>query len=156
METQAQSRTAVARNGGFLTTRLGERVVADAMQHGVLTCRSFTPLVTVARTMATHHVHSVVVTGRRTDDPEWSATRAWGIVTDVDLLQAAGHADELTALDIANTAVETVTPETPLHEAAKLMARHRISHMVGIDSRSDEPVGMLSSLDVAREIAWKH
>lgn len=154
MEAKVQSRTA-ALDGGFLGARLGDRVVADAMQHGVLTCRSFTPLVSVARTMATHHVHSVVVTGRRADDPHWLATRAWGIVTDVDLLQAVGQIDELTALDVANTVVETVTPETPLHEAAKLMARHRISHAVVVDAGSEEPVGMLSSLDIARQIAWK-
>jgi CBS domain-containing protein len=150
METNTEPRT------DFLAARFSGVVVSDAMQHGVLSCRAFTPLVTVARIMAAHDVHSVVMTGHRADDSHRIGPRTWGIVTDVDLMQAADRADELTALDVATTDVQTVTPDTPLREAAELMARRRISHVVVVDPESDEPRGVVSSLDIARRIAWSH
>jgi CBS domain-containing protein len=124
------------------------------MRHGIFTCPASTPLTVIARTMATHHVHSVVVTGCELDRGGEVRERAWGIVTDVDLIRVADEVDELTAAYIASTGVQTVTPGMPLREAAHLMAAERISHLVVVDSRTDRPMGVLSSLDIAGNLAW--
>ena len=52
------------------------------MTPGVLTCLPVTPLRDVARMMARHHVHAIVVFG--TDD----RLHPWGVVSDLDLISA--------------------------------------------------------------------
>ena len=44
----------------------------------------------------------------------------------------------------------TVNPADTLHHAAQLMAEHQTAHAVVVDSVTGEPVGILSTLDVAR------
>lgn len=113
--------------------------VADAMRHGVITCPPATPLVIVARMMATHHVHAIVVTGT---DPEGDSDpdeAAWGVVS------AAG---------VASTDFACVTPGDTLAEASRRMLAHGTAHAVVVGARSRRPLGMVSSLDVAGVIAW--
>jgi CBS domain-containing protein len=140
--------------GDYMTPAYEDAAVSDAMRPGVFACPARTPLITVARMMATHHVHSVVVTGRETDESGRSGERAWGIVTDVDLMRVADEAVVLTAAHVATPDVLTVSPETPLREAAHLMAGERISHLVVVDPASKQPIGVLSSLDIAGNLAW--
>ena len=47
----------------------------------------------------------------------------------------------------------TVRSDDRLEHAAQLMAEHGVSHLAVIDEGSEQPVGMLSSLDIARVIA---
>lgn len=141
-------------SGDFLTPAYEHARVADAMRPGVFTCPARTPLKTIARTMVTHHVHSVVLTGRELDENGQIRERAWGIVTDVDLIRAADEADDLSAAYVATADVLTVTPGTPLREAAHIMVEHRISHLVVVDAETEQPIGVLSSLDVAGNLAW--
>ena len=126
--------------------------VADVMRPGVLSCAPDVPARSVARMMATHGFHAVVVTGipdaGARDEPV-----LWGIVSDVDLLRMARPRDEpLTARELGATEALTVAPECPLPEAVRLMDEHRVRHVVVVDGR--RPVGMLSALDVAGALAW--
>ncbi len=128
------------------STSLDRIVVGDVMRHGTLTCQAETPLRTVARMMAEHRVHSVVVT-----DLDGVSERPWGIVTSSDLLRvpaAGGDLATLTAGTTAGTELLTVPPTLMVDQAARLMAEHEVSHVVVVDE--DKPVGVLSSLDVAR------
>ena len=61
---------------------LERTTVADVMHRGVVTCSPTTSLVTVAREMAAHRIHCVVV---RTQDTD----ALWGVVSDLDLVAAA-------------------------------------------------------------------
>jgi CBS domain-containing protein len=140
--------------GDQLTPAYEHAHVVDAMRPGIFTCPARTPLTVIARTMATHHVHSVVVTGRELDDAGEVRERAWGIVTDEDLIRAADEAEDMTAAYVASTDVRTVTPGTPLREAAHVMTEERISHLVVVDADTGQPVGVLSSLDIAGNLAW--
>jgi CBS domain-containing protein len=124
--------------------------VADAMHHGVLTCPRDTPLSAVAEVMARHGVHCVVVT----DAPK-AAGSLWGVVSDRDLVAAAGVRDleEQTAGATAATEALTVVPQESLRRAAQLMIEHAIAHLVVVDAEDLRPVGVLSTLDVAAAFA---
>src|SRR6266511_5489923 len=83
--------------------------VIDAMHHGLISCSLDTPLRTVARMMATHRVHAVLVTAH--GEEELPSGSLWGVVSDADLLLAAraGDLDEQTARTIATTPALTVS-----------------------------------------------
>ena len=49
--------------GSYLMPAFERATVVDVMRPGVMSCAPDSPLVSVAQTMATHHVHSVVVGG---------------------------------------------------------------------------------------------
>jgi CBS domain-containing protein len=136
--------------GSYLTPAFEHATVADAMRAGVISCPPETPLKSVARMMATNHVHSIVVTRRSAGEEE----RAWGLVSDIDLVRAAADAEERTAGESCATEVVSVDPEETLPRAAQLMAEQETSHLVVVDQRSKEPVGVLSTLDLAGVIAW--
>ncbi len=124
--------------------------VSDVMRAGVLTCSPDTPLETVARMMATNHVHCIVVT--TSDQPQVGPP--WGIVSDLDLAQAAAQPEDCTAGDVCATEVVTVEPTESLEQAARLMVEHETAHLVVADRSLRFPVGVVSTLDVAGAIAW--
>ena len=126
--------------------------VADAMSPGVISCPPETPLRVVARMMATFSVHSVFVFEHRDEDDE--DIQLWGVVSDLDLVAAGRlNVDERTAGSSAVTPLVTVPTDAPLSEAAELMAEQGISHLAVVDPVSKRPVGVISTLDIARSIA---
>ena len=138
--------------GSYLMPAFEKASVADVMRPGVMSCAPDAPLVTVAQTMAAHHVHAVVVAGIGTDDAGGDHF-VWGLVSDMDIVCAAESGiDGHTAADAARTEVVTVDPTTPLAEAAALMDRHDTSHL--IVTSGGRPAGIVSSLDVADALAW--
>lgn len=141
-------------DGDYLTPEFGRATVADAMRHGVIACPQETSLRAVARMMATHHVHSVVVTGRELDSGGQTRDRAWGIVTDLDVTGSAAAVDDVTAGEVAVAAVPVVYPDASLADAARVMAEEGVAHLVVVSPSSGEPVGVVSTLDVAGNLAW--
>lgn len=125
-------------------TELEAGTVGEAMNPGVLTCLPVTPLRSVARMMARHHVHAIVVFG--SDD----RLRPWGVISDLDLVAAIGtHAN---AGAVAASPVVTVTTELTLIHAARLLAENETGHLLVIND-AGLPIGVLSTLDVARAFA---
>ena len=123
---------------------LGTGTVGEAMNAGVLTCLPVTPLRTVARMMARHRVHAIVVFG--TDDK----LHPWGVISDLDLVAAIGtHAN---AGAVAASPVVTAKSDLTLLKAAQLLADNETSHLLVI-SDSGLPIGVLSTLDIARAFA---
>jgi len=123
--------------------------VFDAMHRGVLTCSREATLADVAGLMASRRVHCVVVT----DEPG-DVDSLWGIVSDLDLVAAAGvrDLDEQTAGAAAATAALTVGPGETIQRAAQLMTEHGTAHLVVVDA-ARRPVGILSTLDVAAALS---
>jgi CBS domain-containing protein len=131
---------------------LGELRIADVMHPGLISCPPETPLRSVARMLATYRVHAVVVFPRHMGDVDH--TLAWGVVSDLDVARAAQEGDlEQTAGAAAASPVRTVDAVAPLAEAVSAMVADGISHVIAVDPRSGRPVGMLSTLDVARTLA---
>jgi CBS domain-containing protein len=122
---------------------LGHYTVLNALQLDLIVCPADADVRTIARTMAEHRVHCVLVRSIELD--------GWGIVSDLDLMAAMrpGLADA-TASRLAATDPLIVEPADTLQHAAQLMAEHQTAHAVVVDPVTGAPVGILSTLDVAR------
>ena len=120
------------------------------MHWGLIHCAPDTSLRTVAALMADERVHCVVVT----ENPR-EARSLWGVVSDLDLVAAAtvrpldGQLAGGTAMKPAVTAV----PHETLEGAARRMTEHGVSHLVVIDVVGQQPLGVLSTLDVVDVLA---
>jgi CBS domain-containing protein len=131
--------------------RLANTRVEDLMTRGVLSCPFETSLETIAEMMANHRVHCIVGFGDVTEDD----TLIWGVVSDLDLIQIAAHEglEGRTAGGAASTEVVTIAPQDSLCKAAQLMSDHQVAHVLVVDEHADRPVGILSTLDLARALA---
>ena len=136
------------KNGPSLTTfRVG-----DAMTTGVISCPPETPLRVVARIMAQRRVHAVYVFDYGMEDDE--TVELWGLVSDLDLVAAArGEIDAERARDVSITPLVTVFSDDSLDRAGRLMAEYGVSHLAVLDPATSRPIGVLSTLDIARIVA---
>ena len=127
---------------------LDQTAVREAMHEGVLSCSADTPLSSVAELMAARGVHCIVVTGA--DD-----LAVWGVISDLDLVAAAGvrDLDAQSAGASAATSALTIHPGDTLRRAAQVMTEHAAAHLLVVDDTSGKPVGVLSTLDMARVLA---
>jgi len=127
---------------------LDATTVADVMHKGVVTCSLHAPMTDVARKMATHRIHCVVVW----NEPARNETaELWGVVSDLDLVKVATTEDlsARTAGESAASPPLMVTTDETLERAAQMMAEHEMTHLVVVDPSTKKPVGVLSTLDVA-------
>jgi CBS domain-containing protein len=131
---------------------LAELRAIDAMHPGMISCPPETPLRTVARMMASYRVHAIVV---HAHDVPLPGGDAWGVVTDADLVRAAldNGVDVLTAKQVAATPAVIVFSSDPLERAMQLMAEHEVTHVIVVERHSGRPIGVLSTLDVARALS---
>ncbi|HEY7732818.1 MAG TPA: CBS domain-containing protein [Gaiellaceae bacterium] len=127
---------------------LDRLTVAHAMHPGVITCLPDASLRRVSRTMTSARVHAVVVWGDEEDDSEG----IWGAISDLDLITAVARGETLAraAVGASGTPVATIGENASLQRAAELMERHGVTHLVVLAEGRLRPVGVLSSLDVAR------
>jgi CBS domain-containing protein len=134
--------------GSYRIPRLAHARVADAMRHGIFSCPADATVRDAARTMALHHVHTIIVTDPAGDAPV-------GVLSDVALIGALLDRREDRPLDeVAEDKLETVASDEPLAAAAQLMRERGTAHLVVRDAHSGRPTGMLSTLDVAGVLAW--
>jgi CBS domain-containing protein len=125
------------------------RHVGEVMHKGILSCDRDASLREVAQTMAEKRVHCVVVESGSGD-----AGPLWGVVSGLDLVAAASvrGLDEQTAGGSAASPVVTISARETLERATQLMTEHGTSHIIVIDE-ARLPVGVLSTLDVARTLS---
>jgi len=120
------------------------------MHTGIVSCPPETDLVSVARTMASRHIHSIVVSGI---EPTPHGERlTWGLITSLDLVAAAGT-PSADAGEICSTEIVTIEAGEPLERAAQLMLEHQLTHLLVVTG-TGVPVGIVSTLDVAGCVAW--
>ena len=127
---------------------LEHALVEDVMHTGIVSCPPDTDLVTVARTMASRHIHAVVVSGIEPTDRGEHLT--WGLLTSLDLAEAAGAGAD--AGGVCSTEVVTVEAGEPLERAVQLMVEHQLTHLLVLSEAL--PIGIVSTLDVAGCLAW--
>ena len=122
--------------------------VADAMNPAVIACGPETPLDEVAQMMVAARIHCVFVV-----QLDAGGTTGWGVVSDLDVVEAGDRAAATTAGEAAATELVAVAAGETLERAAQIMIEHEIAHLVVVNESLREPVGVLSSLDVARVLA---
>jgi CBS domain-containing protein len=131
---------------------LEHALVEDVMRRGIISCPPDTDLTTVARLMATNHVHAVVVSGIE-PSPHGGEHLTWGLISALDLV--AAKLPGVAALDagsLAHTEILTVEAGEPLERAVQLMAEHQLAHLIVVEG--GRPVGVVSTLDIAGCLAW--
>jgi len=128
---------------------LEQLTVADAMHAGVLTCAEDASLAAAASVMARYSIHCVVVLEGPEDE------KPWGVISDLDLVSAAFDHDagEWKAGEAAGTPAVMIDADAPLRRAAQLMREYGIAHLVVVDPQAQTPLGVISTLDLARVIA---
>ena len=130
--------------------RLARLPVRGAMQLGLFTCSPEDPVGSVAQTMADQSIHCVVVAGIARRDHAGEHL-GWGIVSDLDLMAAlCSGSPTATAGEVAGSEIVTISPRDSLALAAGLMVEHETAHLVVVSPDTGRPVGMLSTLDIAR------
>jgi CBS domain-containing protein len=103
--------------------------------------------------MTTHRIHSVVVLAPDVENAA-PAYRRWGVLSDRDLVAAAPWGEEVAdAGSVAATPQVVIDADRSLAEAALLMSEYATAHLLVVEEGADEPVGILSALDVARALA---
>jgi CBS domain-containing protein len=125
---------------------LRQMTVGEVMHEGIVTCSASADLDQVAAAMADHGIHCVVAIDEgpaREDDDH-----LWGVVSDLDLMRGIESGMDLDAGNLAELDVATVAREDTLDRAARTMARRGLAHLVVI--ADDRPVGVISTLDIAR------
>jgi CBS domain-containing protein len=102
--------------------------------------------------MSQHRIHCVVV-GRLAVDGH--GTRfLWGVVSDLDLVRAAASGvEDLTAGQVAVTEPLSASPSDSLADVARMMGEHDVAHLIVVTEREREPIGVISTLDLARAAA---
>lgn len=132
-----------------IVPRLDLMRVEDVMHAGLVGCDPASSLSSVARFLAEEQIHCLMVQGiERTRDGE---RLTWGIVSDRDLMRALDASDtSVTAGALAVTAMLTVEPQETLDRAVQLMAAYDVTHVIVVEN--DYPVGIVSTLDVARAV----
>jgi CBS domain-containing protein len=127
-----------------------EAKVHDAMRIGVVTCRPETSLRDVARMMASYKIHSVVVEDVESANPQ-------GIVSAIDIATAASSDPaRICARDVATTELVTVPANETLEQAARLMSKHGVTHLVALEPETGRPVGVISASGLAAVLAAPH
>ena len=129
-----------------------DSTVEEVMHRGVLVCERDAPLSDVAELMAARRIHCVVVS----DDPE-DAGALWGVVSDLDLVAAAAvrPLDEQTAGASAAGEALTISPRETVQNACQKMTEHGAAHLVVVEPASRRPVGIVSTLDLARALSGR-
>jgi CBS domain-containing protein len=109
--------------------------VATVMHRGLISCRPDAPFVAVARTMAAHRIHCVVV-------PDHG----------LELAAALDGSVSATAAELARAA-PTLDESDSLERAASVFRQHAATHALVCDRGTGRVTGVLSALDLADAFA---
>jgi CBS domain-containing protein len=123
-----------------------DATVADVMHNGLVTCPPHATAADVAATMARERIHCVIVA-------DGNGARPWAVVSDLDVMRAFAAGWNPPAATLGGNRVVMVAPSTPLAEAARLMADHRVGHLVVVDPDTAHATGVISTIDVASAMA---
>jgi CBS domain-containing protein len=140
-----QERSAMQESGSYRTPSVEHARVGDAMNKSIVTCSPDSGIREMGRLMAGHHIHSLVIL--------LDGSPRWGLVSDVDIAQAAIARPDAAATDLAASATGITTDATLIH-AIDVMREQRTSHLIVTGAEGGEPIGMISALDIAGVVGW--
>jgi CBS domain-containing protein len=140
-----EQETVMEEIGSYRSPSVEHARVSDAMNKALVTCSRDAGLREMGRLMASHHIHSLVIS---LGDPA-----RWALVSDVDLAQSAIRRPDATAEDLAVPATG-ISAEATLSRAIELMRDQGTSHLIVTDPENGQPTGMISALDIAGIVGW--
>ena len=131
---------------------MSEKSVCQWMHKGVITCRPDTPVNEVAETMEAKDISALVVVDAAGD--------AIGVISRTDLVNARfiepylKHWRGMTAEHLMSKPVISVSPDTAISEAVRMLHEKRIHRLVVVEKSQDHvrPVGILSVTDLAKHV----
>jgi nucleotide-binding universal stress UspA family protein/predicted transcriptional regulator len=112
-------------------------VVVDWMTHSPVTAAPEEPLSSIKEKFDAGQFRSIPIVSNR---------KLVGIVTDRDLRLLAGKLADTQARDVMATAPPSVTPDTSLHKAARLLKDHKLDSLPVLEK--DNLVGIITTTDV--------
>jgi CBS domain-containing protein len=129
---------------------MNEPCVRDAMRKGIVSCPPSMSAREAAKLMAAAKVRALVVMEGNCG--------LMGIVSQTDLVNAtlerAQGWDAMSVKDVMTPNVLTVSPQTPLSQAAKLLIDQHVHRLVVVDENTPcNPIGILSMGDIVRTLA---
>jgi len=125
-----------------------ERIIRDFMCRGVVTCGVNADAAEIAKIMLDNDVSALVVLDERLN--------ACGVISKTDLIGFYGRKlSEITAEDIMTSEVYTVSPDTLIYEAVRLMLDRKIHQLVIVTQGGAHrrPVGIFTSGDAVALMA---
>ena len=128
-----------------------EAKVSSLMRRGAVTCTRETCIQEVAQIMVVNRIRYCVVVDEK--------HQVKGIISSRSILKALGTDLEQTrAGDVLLPYTITITPGTLLRDAADLMARKRIEHIIVVSDRpgSKAIMGLLHAEDIIARMAGDH
>ncbi len=125
--------------------------VGDVIAPGIVSCSPESSARDVAELMAAKGIHCVVVIDMLEAE---GGVRGWGVISDLDLASVAvGELDRITAAEIAATEPVEVKATDSLEHASRQMVEHQVTHVLVAHGDPAQPIGVLSTLDLARALA---
>ena len=124
-----------------------ELKVRDVMNTDIRGISEESDLLTAATSMVENGINSLVVWPVEKDEP-------YGILTSTDLVNAlaiGSDFEETRVADFRTTPLVLVTPGVRVRDAARLMARQNLRHLVVFNGRT--LIGILSNFDLLRATA---
>ncbi|HUK39822.1 MAG TPA: CBS domain-containing protein [Candidatus Acidoferrales bacterium] len=131
---------------------MDEATVGDWMHPGVITCHPETPVQEVAETMDVKDISALVVVDE--------GGEAIGVISRTDMVNGRfvqpylKHWRGMTAEHLMSKPVISVSPQTRITEAVRLLQEKRIHRLVVIEESAGHrrPLGILSVTDLARHV----
>ena len=129
--------------------------VSDWMHRGVVSCQPDMSVEKVSKLMGSKDISALVVVNREGD--------AVGVISRTDLVNGRfiqpylKHWRGMTAAHLMSVPVVSVSPMTPVREAARLLKREHIHRLVVVEGEGEclKPVGILSVTDLSRHVSGK-
>jgi arabinose-5-phosphate isomerase len=123
-----------------------DKKVYDVMTRGVISVHLTDSVKEVAMALVENKIHAVAVMDDNGD--------VIGVISEIDILKVIGQNLDLTrAEDIISSAVQSITPDSRLEEAAEIMLGLRVHRLIVLHPEGRRAVGVLSISDIIREMA---
>ncbi|MFQ5683092.1 MAG: cyclic nucleotide-binding/CBS domain-containing protein [Candidatus Binatia bacterium] len=132
--------------------RESQKTVAGWMHRGIISCHPEASIEEVAKIMDSKEISALVVIKE--------GGEAVGVISRTDLVNARfvqpylKHWRGLVAAHLMTTPVISVTPDTSITEAARLLQEKRIHRLVVMEQGDEHPrpVGILSVTDLSKHV----
>lgn len=119
--------------------------VGDYMTTGMVIRDSKVTLLEVAKTMAQRNVSSVAIT-------DVKGKKVKGILTERDIVKSIARdvlSGRITASSLMSTPVVSVKSDMPIEQAARLMLREKVRHLL-VEDAHHRVMGIITTTDLAK------